>query len=169
MVKMMSTIRQIVLLSLTTLLLAACAATPKFDASGIDLSVTPQQTVSEGTALLGSRQLWGGVIIANSNLKETTQLEILAYPLNSDQKPDTNKTPLGRFIALQQGYLETSSYSPGRLLTVSGALQESHIGHIGEAQYTYPTLLIEQLELWPNGDKPAETRFHFGVGVMLHN
>ncbi len=169
MVNIMLTIRRIVLLSLTMLLLAACATTPRFDASGIDLSVTPQQAASQVTTLLGSRQLWGGVIIASSNLKETTQLEILAYPLDSDQKPDTEKTPSGRFIALQQGYLETNSYSQGRLLTVSGVLQENHISHIGEAQYTYPTLLIEQLELWPNRNTPAETRFRFGLGVMLHN
>lgn len=151
------------------LLLAACATTPKFDTSSLDLGITPQQVVEGGGSTRGSRVLWGGVIISTSNLKQATQFEILAYPLDSDQRPDISKTPLGRFIARQEGYLESSLYDQGRRLTVSGELQESHTGRIGEADYTYPVLRIEQLQLWPRRGEPSEPQFHFGIGVMLHN
>lgn len=151
------------------LLLAACATTPKFETSGLDLKITPQQVVESSGSARGSRVLWGGVIIATSNLRQATQFEILAYPLDGDQRPDTGKAPLGRFIARQEGYLESSLYSQGRRLTVSGELQESHTGRIGEADYTYPVLRIEQLQLWPRRGESSEPQFHFGVGVMLHN
>jgi outer membrane lipoprotein len=162
------TMRRIFLFTLT-MLLTACATTPKFDTNGVDLSITPQQATTENQTLQGTKLLWGGVIIASSNLKETTQFEILAYPLDADQKPEIDKTPLGRFLALQEGYMETSDYSQGRLLTVSGALQESRRGSIGDSEYIYPVIKIDRLYLWPRRGDSSETQFHFGLGVMLHN
>lgn len=161
--------RQTLLFILLALLLTACATTPEFDTSGIDMKTTPQQAVAQQEALKGSRQLWGGVIIASTSLQEATQFEILAYPLDDDQKPDTTQTPQGRFLARQDGYLETTTYSQGRLLTVTGTLQQSYSGRIGEADYTYPVLKIEQFFLWPRRGEAGETQFHFGIGVMFHN
>lgn len=161
--------RQRLLLPLLTLLLTACAVTPDFDASGVDLKITPQQAAESAAALPGNRALWGGVIIASSNLKQTTQLEILAYPLDDNQKPDTDEEPQGRFIAEQDGYLEGNIYSQGRLLTILGTLQENRTSHIGAAEYIYPVLKVEQLYLWPRRGGSSATQFHFGVGVMLHN
>lgn len=156
-------------LTLVTLLLSACASTPKFDTGGIDLTVTPQRAVAQAEALQGAPLLWGGVIINSSNLQDATQLEILAYPLQSDQRPDTNQTPLGRFIAQQDGYLETSDYAQGRLITVKGTLLPSRAGHIGESEYTYPVLHATQLHLWPKRGSAPETRVHFGIGVLFHD
>lgn len=151
------------------LLLSACAATPEFDTRGADLATTPQQAASASEAQTGSRHLWGGIIIASSNLKEATQLEILAYPLDNKQKPDGNKAPLGRFLAREAGYLETAIYAPGRAVTVLGTLREIQHGRIGEAEYSYPVLQIDQLHLWPRPGEAGDTQIHFGIGVMLHN
>ncbi|MEW5755108.1 MAG: Slp family lipoprotein [Pseudomonadota bacterium] len=156
-------------ISLATLLLTACATTPKMDTTGIDLSVTPQRAVAEAQALQGAPLLWGGVIINSANLKDTTQLEILAYPLQSDQRPDTDQTPLGRFIAQQDGYLEISDYAQGRLVTVKGTLLPSRAGRIGETEYTYPVLHATQLHLWPKRGSAPETRVQFGIGVLFHD
>lgn len=154
---------------IASVILAACATTPKFDASGIDLSISPQQAVAEAETLQGVQVLWGGVIISSANLKDATQFEILAYPLASNQRPDTDKQPLGRFLALQEGYLEASDYAQGRLISVSGMLQDKRSGRIGETEYIYPVLKINQLHLWKRrGDSP-DTQFHFGIGVMFHN
>lgn len=161
------TMQRTFLLTLAALLMTACATTPKFDTSGVDLNITPQQASVENRNLQGTKLLWGGVIIASSNFKETTQFEILAYPLDADQKPELDKTPLGRFLALQEGYLETSDYSQGRLLTVGGTLQEKRNGRIGESDYIYPVIRIDNLYLWPKRGGSSETQFHFGIGVMF--
>ncbi len=154
---------------IVTLLMAACATTAKFDTSGIDLSISPQRAALEAMTLQGTPLLWGGVIIAANNLEDATQFEILAYPLDSKQKPDTRKTPLGRFLAIQTGYLEISDYAQGRLISVSGILQQNRSGRIGEIDYTYPVLRIIELQLWPKPGESSETQIHFGIGVMIHN
>jgi outer membrane lipoprotein len=161
--------RQLTIQLFFVLFITACATTPIFDTSSIDLSITPEQAANNAVTLEGSPLLWGGIIINSTNLKEETQLEVLAYPLDSKQKPDVEKQPLGRFLAIEPEYLETSIYSQGRSITVSGTLQINRIGRIGEAEYTYPVLKINQLQLWKSRGKSGETRFHFGVGVMFHN
>jgi outer membrane lipoprotein len=150
-------------------LLTACATSPKFDVDSIDLGITPKRVAAENTALRGRSVLWGGVIVNSSNLKEKTQIEILAYPLDSDQRPDLDKSPLGRFLAQQEGYLETSDYSQGRLITVSGVVGENLEGRIGETEYTYPVIQMDKYYLWPKASDTPESRIHFGIGVIFHN
>ncbi|ALP52973.1 hypothetical protein Tel_07280 [Candidatus Tenderia electrophaga] len=166
----MNKIHPTLALILAAVLLQACATTPKFDTSNIALDITPQQAAAKADSLQGTRVLWGGVIIASTNLKEATQLEVLAYPLDSNQRPDLDEAPLGRFLARQSGYLETTDYAQGRLISVSGTLQQTRQGRIGESEYTYPVVAIERLHLWSKarGGSP-ETRFHFGIGVLFSN
>ncbi len=166
----MKNLHQSLTLILAFILLQACATTPKFDTSDVNLDITPQQASDSTDALQGIRVLWGGVIIASSNLKDATQLEVLAYPLAPNQRPDIDKAPLGRFLARQTGYLETTDYAQGRLITLSGLLREPREGRIGESEYIYPVVEIDRLHLWPKqrGGSP-ETRFHFGLGVIFSN
>ena len=155
--------------SVTALLVTACATGPKYDTSSIDLDITPLQAVNDSERLRGQRVLWGGIIIASDNLKAVTQFEILAYPLDSNQRPQTDKAPLGRFIAQHQGYVETADYTQGRLMTVSGLLQGTSTGRIGESEYSYPLVDIDNLYLWAARDDRPETSVHFGIGVQIHN
>ena len=46
---------------------------------------------------------WGGVIVSLENLSNTTELEIIAYPLTHSGQPDTDEPPEGRFIAVNGG------------------------------------------------------------------
>lgn len=151
------------------LLLHACAATPDFDTAGIDTRLTPLRAVENIPVVQGTTILWGGVIIASSNLQDATQFEILAYPLDDKQRPDVGQNPLGRFLATRSGYLETADYAQGRLLTIKGAVVEKRVGRIGEADYVYPLVTIEQLHLWPMRGDDTESRIQFGIGVMFHN
>lgn len=149
------------------MVLLACSTPAKFASNNIDLRITPQQAVAESAILQNAQVLWGGVIISTVNLKDVTQFEILAYPLTSEQRPDINQSPTGRFLALQEGYLEITDYAPGRLMTVSGTLQGQRSGHIGESEYIYPVLNINQLYLWGKRVPRNESQFHFGLGVMF--
>jgi len=148
-------------------LLFACSTPEKLDSSGIDISITPQQAVSESVVLQNARVLWGGVILSSVNLKEATQFEILAYPLTSEQRPDSDKPPVGRFLALQAGYLEISRYGQGRLMTISGTLQDKRSGRVGESDYIYPVIQIHQFHLWEKRARSNEPQFHFGLGMQF--
>jgi outer membrane lipoprotein len=154
------------LMLLAAIFLNACATSPEFDTAGLDASITPQTAVGEMSTLRGEPVLWGGVVITSTNLKDSTQVEILAYPLNSNQRPNREQKPLGRFLAVQKGYLETTDYAPGRLITVRGNLADKRAGRVGDAEYTYPVVNITQLYLW--SDSP-ESQVQFGFGLMIHN
>lgn len=159
-----------ILLSLAVLMLGACAGGPRFKTEGVDAAISPQRAVAEGETLRGSKVLWGGVIITSANLADTTQIELLAYPLDDEQWPvQSEQPPQGRFIIRHPGYLETSEYAPGRVLTVIGSLDGIQHGTVGEAEYRYPVVSPDKLHLWPKAGKGSDTRFHFGIGVMFSN
>jgi len=155
------------LLSLILLsLLLGCASTPEFDTSQVDSALTPQAVIAEPQLSRGKIALWGGTILDTRNLKEMTQVEILAYPLSSSYRPQLDKKPLGRFIIQQQGYLEPTSYAQGRLLTVMGKVTETQSGKVGESTYTYPVISATQLYLWTQADD-SNTSVHFGLGIGI--
>lgn len=160
-------IRQPLLSFLATgLLLGACATTPTFDTQGADQTFVPAEAVQRQGSLAGRSVAWGGVIIQSTNLQDRTRLEILAYPLDSANRPDTNASPTGRFLAERQGYLETVNYAPGRLVTVVGPLEGTRAGRIGETEYAYPVVEAQRIQLWrPTDQYYTEPRVYFGVGV----
>jgi len=149
--------------------MTACATTPSLDTTDIDMALTPAEAITDSSGLKGHRVLWGGMIISAANLKTSTQIEILAYPLDSRQRPDTSKPAYGRFLAQHDGYLETAELNDGRMLTLTGRLDGTSTAMIGESQYTYPIVRIGEYYLWRRGDEPPDSQVRFGVGVMLHN
>jgi outer membrane lipoprotein len=157
----------LVLIGLFISLLLSCASTPDFDTSQVDQSLTPQSVIAEPEVSRGKVALWGGTILDTRNLKDSTQIEILAYPLNSFHRPLQDSKPLGRFIIERQGYLEASTFSQGRLLTVLGSVSKSQVGKVGETSYTYPVISAQQLHLWSADSERSKTSFHFGVGIRL--
>ena len=148
-------------------LLTSCASTPDFDITQVDQSLTPQSVIAEAEHNRGKTAIWGGTILDIRNLKDSTRIEILAYPLNTSHRPLLESKPLGRFIILQQGYLEPSTYAPGRVLTVLGKVRGSQSGNVGESTYTYAVINSEQLHLWSLDSGRNRTSFHLGVGIGL--
>ena len=147
------------------LMLTGCASTAKFDTSQIDQSLTPQAVIAEPRVSRGKSVLWGGTILDTRNLEDSTQIELLAYPLSAPQRPIQASKPLGRFIVRQAGYLEPTTYAPGRLLTVLGSVGDSQQGKVGEASYSYPVIMAEKLQLWSPERERGQSSFHFGIGI----
>lgn len=144
----------------------SCTTVPKFDTKNVESSLTPQQVVNDTVATRGKTILWGGTILDIKNLKNETQIEILAYPLNTYHRPLTDKKPLGRFIILHTGYLEPTSYAQGEKLSVVGKVSGSRSGKVGDTQYSYALIKAQQLHLWSD-ESDSRTRFHFGIGIQL--
>ena len=145
--------------------LAACASTPRFDTALVDRSLTPAKVQSQFDASQGKTVLWGGVILGFSNLPETSQIEVLAYPLNSAERPKLDENPLGRFILLHEGFLEPTVYMQGKLLSASGTIGPGQKGRIGESEYVYPVLNAQQIELWAPQSDSVRSSFHIGIGI----
>ena len=157
----------LVLLAFTSALFVSGCATP-YDIGNADVRVTPQEAVNDMPRRLDRHVAWGGKITAVKNLPNKTELEAVAYPFDSRNRPDEDAAPSGRFIVIHPGYLEPADYAPGRLITVVGTVNEARHGKVGEASYVYPVVTATKLQLWP---KPSaenkEPRIHFGVGVGI--
>lgn len=159
-------INKLVLLALVTLM-ASCASTPDFDTTLVDQALTPQSVVAEPERNRGKTAPWGGTILDIRNLKDSTHIEVLAYPLTISHRPLLESKPLGRFILQHQGYLEPTTYAQGRVLSVLGRVSGSQSGNVGESAYTYAVINSEQLHLWSLDSGRNRTSFHFGVGIGL--
>jgi Starvation-inducible outer membrane lipoprotein len=155
------------LLALLITALFACASAPTFDTTGVDRGLTANVAVAEPQASLGKIVQWGGVIIDSTNLSKETQIEVLAYPLAGDGRPETTANPLGRFLVVKEGYLETLDYAQGRQLTVVGILAEPQPGHVGTSEYLYPVVVPRQMHLWSSERRDLGTGFGFGVGIGI--
>ena len=162
----MSTNKTFIVSIALSLLLSACAGSP-FKMEGINRSISPQQTLSN-QALLNSKVVWGGMIIETRNFENTSQIELLNYPLDSDGEPIRTAQPQGRFLLKYKGFLEPAQYASGRWFSAMGSVQASEAGKIGEANYQYPVLKGEQLHIWSeSSESDVQTRFHFGIGIRL--
>lgn len=153
------------------LLLSACASTPPINLKGADTSVTPGDAVAKPETTRGRRVAWGGTIVATHNLKETTEIEVLGYPLETSGRPDTGANPQHRFLLVRDGYLEPADYRSGRLVSAVGTLDGLRHGRVGEADYIYPILQADDVYLWPAADtgrRDSNVHFGFGIGVIVH-
>lgn len=155
---------------LASLVLGGCAASPEFDLRDVQAGLPPTQVAEDINAHAGKRVVWGGIIVTTTNLKDQTQLEVLAYPLDSDSWPRQSEPPLGRFLALHGGYLEPVDFAAGRVVSMVGTIAGTREGTIGETRYTYPLLNVDQIHLWPKEGKSgaASPNVHFGIGVVFH-
>jgi outer membrane lipoprotein len=148
--------------------LAGCAAGPRFDTAGVETALTPDQVSVDIDRWRGSGILWGGVVVASRNLAHTSEIEVLAYPLDANQRPKSRSKALGRFVAVVPGYLETMDYGAGRALTVRGTVAAVERRYVGEVGYDYPVVNAEQLYLWPSSAQQEwSPQFHIGIGVGL--
>lgn len=153
------------LISLALLLLTGGCATQQL---AEDTGPTPADVIA-GRAADGPVH-WGGRIVGVENLRDSTRLEVLAFPLAGDGEPRVTEAPLGRFIVERPGFLEPHEYAPDRRVEVRGRLAGTELGEVGNASYRYPLVRGDEVTLWP--DLPSapvpETRprinFGFGFG-----
>ncbi|MCG8486767.1 MAG: Slp family lipoprotein [Chromatiales bacterium] len=143
--------------------LMGCSSNPVITPA--DRSLSPKQTATAST-LPDQPLQWGGVVIGITNLADSSEVEILAYPLDEEGRPMKESASIGRFIATQPGYLEAGDYASGRLVTATGRISAIRTGLIGEAEYEFPVMLCEQLALWPEQrESRGKPRIRFGFGA----
>jgi outer membrane lipoprotein len=157
-------LKSTLLVVLPALLLNACASTPAptFDTIGVDPFLTPQSVAASPQAATGRSVQWGGTIIGITNLQERTRIEVLAYPLDRDAKPQGDSNPLGRFFLEQSGFLDPATYKQGRLVSVVGTITGTLSAKVGDANYDHPLVEARQTYLWPE-----DTGYGSGSGVTF--
>ena len=148
------------------LTLAACAPAPIYKTTGMAAMATPAQVAQTPERFSNSGVVWGGRIVKVDVFSDHSEIELLAYPLDSSQRPKANDSGNGRFIAVVRGYLEPLSYPAGALMTIDGKLNGARAGKVGEADYVFPLVDVGQSHVWtPEEMSQGRSNFRFGLGV----
>lgn len=164
------TAAKLLLCTVLAALLIGCATGPRYETESVAMDLVPSEVAASPGVYGDARVIWGGMIVAIRNLADHTEVEVLGYPIGSSQRPDMSRTPQGRFLVRQPGYLEEVDYRQGRQVTVTGRLGENVEGQVGEAPYVYPVVQADDIHLWPRetrADPAGRTRFNIGVGVIF--
>ena len=118
----------------------------------------------------GADVIWGGKIIEVRNLADTTDVEVVAYPLDASQRPDPNAPTSGRFIVAIPGYAEPLDFPAGRFVTLRGRIDGTRVSRVDEHDVAFPLVTEANVHLWPMNFPYEQPRVHFsfGVGVGIH-
>lgn len=149
-------------------LLAGCATTPPIDATGARLDFSPIDAAQQPRSA-GQEVVWGGMVVAVENLADSSEIEVLAYPIDSRQRPMLKAPTQGRFIAVLPGYVERFDYPEGRFVTLRGTVSGTREGLIDRRPYLYPVVATDVVHLWPENFQNAGPHFSIGVGVGVGN
>lgn len=175
--------RSIFVASLTGILTSACAFNqPSPAVSGVSVSgVTIGQAQEDpGLHLESDKETvtnakaavrWGGTIARIENqADQQTMLEIVARPLNGGGRPLHNDRSDGRFLALVPRFLDPEIVKVGRDVTVLGQLSELQSGKIGETEYLFPVVQVDDFKFWKRRVAVRPTYFlHGSIHPYLHD
>ena len=140
------------------LLAGGCATQPALD-PGSD----PPLSVSQAREALpddARRVRWGGTIASVRNTAAgTSVLEVVSRPLRRDGRPVRNDVTDGRFLAEVDGFLDPEIVRTGRDVTVTGQVAERRAGRIGELDYLYPVVAVDDYRYWKPPPPPSAAHF----------
>ncbi|HET7779441.1 MAG TPA: Slp family lipoprotein [Rudaea sp.] len=148
-----------------TLFLVACAPPPVLKPTQTPQNIAPDMAAAMPDVYRGAEILWGGRIVEVRNRAETSEIVILAYPLDGGQRPRPKEPGQGRFIAVLEGYVESYDYPHDRFVTVSGKVDGSLSEIVDEQPYVYTVVRAEGVHLWPAGFENSAPQVHFSIGV----
>ncbi|MBB6189101.1 Slp family lipoprotein [Rhodanobacter sp. MP7CTX1] len=151
---------------LLALVLVACAPAPIYKNAPNAITAPPALVAQSPERYPGGDVIWGGRIVQVTTFANHSEIELLAYPLDSSQRPQLNDIGNGRFIAVMPGYVEPLDYPAGALMTMSGKLNGTRVGMVGEANYVFPLVSVAQSHVWtPKEMNAGRNNVQFGVGV----
>jgi outer membrane lipoprotein len=131
------------------LCLSACAHVISKDAlEQVDNQLTFSELLKAPDEHEGKAVVLGGVIVGLVNKKEGSLLEVYQTAVDQQGKPVNLDSSAGRFLALYEGLLESQIYRKGRRVTLAGIVQGEKIMKLGETDYRYPYIVIEEIHLW---------------------
>lgn len=111
--------------------------------------MTLSQVRENPGAAQGTVVIWGGRIIKTVNRTNGADIYVLKLPLDRGGEPVARANSPGRFIAHGQGFWDPEIYRRDRLVTVAGTVTGVETQALQNTEYTYPTVAIKQLHLWP--------------------
>lgn len=129
------------------------------------MAATPADVARQPESYHDAEVLWGGKILDVRNLETTTEVQIVAYPMDAAQRPDPRAQTEGRFIVVLPGYVEALDFPAGRFVTARGRAAGTHVGRVDDHEYVFPRVGDAVVHLWPVNFPYERGRVSFGVGL----
>jgi outer membrane lipoprotein len=133
----------------------------------VDRAVKFHEVVAAPDSYQGKIVVFGGEVLKAKRLKEGTQIELLQLPLDKGERPILDRQQSqGRFLVIQQEFLDPATIVEGIKMTIVGELSKSKVEHLDDVEYRYPVLIVKHLHLWPaRSDDDVRPRPRFSIGV----
>ncbi|HEX5354082.1 MAG TPA: Slp family lipoprotein [Rhodanobacteraceae bacterium] len=146
--------------------ISACAPAPLYKTGPASVAATPRQVATSPANFHGLEVVWGGRVVSVHNLAGHSEIEILAYPLDSSQRPRLREPATGRFIAIVPGFVDPMNYPQGSLVTLSGTLGGARTGTVGQAEYAFALVHGNAMHRWtPEQMHQGHPNVSIGIGV----
>ena len=137
------------------------------DGGPVITGLSPDKVRQSGTT--GSVVRWGGTIAGISNLEDgTTSIELVSRPLNRIGRPIHNDRTEGRFIAETTDFLDPAIIKVGRDLTLVGTVTGVREGNIGEAEYQFPVVALDNYRFWKRQYRVLPVYNPYFIGHTRH-
>jgi outer membrane lipoprotein len=122
----------------------------------------------------GKNILLGGRIANVRNSAEGAQIEIVQFDLTSQGYPEETFISYGRFMAINNSYMDPLIFRRGMLITLTGELKGKKTMRLDDMDYTYPVISLREWHLWPGSEPdrgctyptplPEYNPYNFGFG-----
>lgn len=145
-------------------LAAGCATAPPI-ANAPRLSPAPYLAAEQLDRYLDMDVLWGGTIVETRQFDRYAEIEVVAYPLDGQQRPALDAPEQGRFIALRAGRLDPREFSAGRFLTLRGPITGDRERTLRGSVERLAEVDARELVLWPWDYRFQRSRVSVSVGV----
>lgn len=146
--------------------IAACAPAPIYRTGPSSVTATPAEVATAPQNFRGLAVVWGGTVVSVHNFADHSDIEMLAYPLDSSQRPRLNQPAIGRFIAVVPGFVEPLNFPAGAPVTLRGTLDGARGGMVGDANYTFPLVHSDAAHRWTSDEmRQGHPNISIGVGV----
>ena len=147
-------------IALAGLLVSGCALTEPAFPPALQQQVEPALTYAQIKDTLdsykGKTAMLGGEVLSAKRLQDGTRLEILQLPLEGGGEPTRDLTASqGRFYAIQKEFLDPATIPSRTRVTLIGELTGATAGKLDEMDYTFPTVEIKSLKMWPKAEPAA--------------
>ena len=115
----------------------------------VDRTVSFQDVLASPVSYMGRVFVLGGEVLNAKRLRDGTQIELLQLPLDDGEAPSHDRQQSqGRFLALQQEFLDPATMVAGTRVTIVGEVSGSKTDHLDDVEYRYPTLIVKHLHVW---------------------
>lgn len=116
----------------------------------VDRTILFRELAADPDSFRGKMVVFGGEALKAKRLKNGTQIEFLQLPLDKSERPILDRQQShGRFLAIQEEFLDPATIAEGTHMTIVGEVSGSKTEHLDDVEYRYPVLIIKHLHTWP--------------------